>query len=712
MFEHLASPLRIGSLELPNRIAMAPMGVEIVEGDGHVREPVIRYYEERARGGAGLLITEVAAMAYPRGANSSHQMGLSDDTFLPGLRELTDRVHAHGSKIAVQLVHHGKVSRLDVKEGREVLMPSEPTFHGSMDLGRVLTHEEIGLMAGAMGGVKPKIREATETDIAQIVDEFARAAERARRAGFDAVEIHAAHGYLISEFLSPAWNHREDAYGGSVEKRARLLCEVIAAAKERAGADFPVWCRLDVMEYRTPGGIVFEDAQRSAELAVEAGSDAIHITAYADSTSGGGFTEGPLPHTENAYVDFAAGIKRRTGVPVIAVGRIEAEAADALIRDGKADVVSMGRKMLADPAIARKLVEGRPEDVRPCIYCYVCVAQAFFDRTVKCAVNPVTANEESLADRERESAADAKHVLVVGGGTSGLEAARVAALRGHRVTLWEKAAQLGGTLRFAALVYEPNERLLRWLTTQVEKLGVDVVLGKEATADEVRALGPDVVLLAPGAKREALDVPGADRDFVFDGDDLRALLTGEGAEGASRKLSLAGRLAVRAGRATGITGDPGKLREASRAYMPVGKRVVVIGGGLVGVELAEFMATRGRQVAVLEESRWLATEMAHPRRARMLEDAREAGVEFETNARVVEITDQGVRYETRVKEDPPELHEVAADTVVVATGLVANPGPAEALRAAGIPLVEIGDGKGVGYIEGAIHDAFHAAIAL
>jgi 2,4-dienoyl-CoA reductase (NADPH2) len=712
VLDHLLSPLRIGSLELRNRIAMAPMGVEIVDGDGHVREPVIRYYEERARGGAGLLITEVAAMAYPRGANSAHQIAISDDVYLPGLRELTSRVQAHGAKIAVQLVHHGKASRLDVKEGREVLMPSQPTFRGSMDLGQILTADEIGMMMGAVGGAKAKIRIASKADIEQVIDDFASAAERAQRAGFDAVEFHAAHGYLLAEFLSGAWNQRDDEYGGSLENRARLLCDVLRAAKARCGSDFPIWCRLDAKEFRTPNGIVYADAQRAAELAVEAGADAIHVTGYADSTSGAGFTDGPIPHAEDAYVEFAAGIKQRTGVPVIAVGRIEPETGDRIIRDGKADVISMGRKLLADPEVARKLSEGRPEDVRPCIYCYVCVAQAFFDKTVKCAVNPVTANEESLAEAVRTPAAVKRQVLVIGGGPAGMEAARVAALRGHRVTLWEKSRQLGGTLRFAALVYEPNERLLRWLETQVKKLGVEVKLGMEASPDRVRELAPDVVLVATGASREALAVPGAEREHVFDGDDLRSLLTGEGSAKASQKLSLAGRVAVLAGRATGVTSDPAKLREASKAYMPVGKRVVVVGGGLVGVELAEFLATRGRDVMVLEEGAWLAVEMAHPRRARVLEDVRHEGVTFETNAKVLEIGAKNVRFERGGGEAPPEVIEVAADTVVVATGLVPNPGPAAALRAAGIELVEIGDATGVGYIEGAIHDGFRAALAI
>ncbi len=711
MFSHLLSPVRIGNLELRNRIAMAPMGVELGDEHGAVTEGVIAYYEARARGGAGLLITENVSAAYPWGANSEHELAFSDDRYLSGLRRLTDRVHAHGAKIAAQLAHHGKVARLDVWQGREMLMPSVDGFKGENSMGLDLTSEEIEIMSHSMGHLgNAKVREATQEDIERLIEAFADAGERARRAGFDAVELHAAHGYIFSEFLSPAVNLRTDAYGGSRENRARLLCEVIHAVKQRAGADFPVWCRIDAVEFRTPGGIALEDAQRTAELACQAGSDAIHVSAYADGSSAPGFLEAPLVHREAGFVDFAAAIKRRVAVPVIAVGRIEPELADRLIREGRADLVSMARKLLADPDIPRKLAEGRPEDIRPCVYCYTCVAQAFFDRPVRCAVNPTTAREVERGEIETTRAPEPKRVLVVGAGPAGMEAARVAALRGHQVTLCEKADQLGGTLRFAALVYPPNAKLLRWLERQVDQLEIEVRTGFEMSTERVREMAPDVAILAVGAQREKPAIPGVEQDHVFDGDQLRDLLSGD--RNATGKLSLIGRVAVGVGRRLGVTSDPERLREWSKRYMPLGRRVVLIGGGLVGCELAEFLVERRREVCVLEDGPVLGVGFAHPRRWRVLYELREHGVRLETGVRVLEIGSKSVRFERSSEDGSRSVEEIAADSVLLTTGLVANRTLSEALRNAGVPIVEIGDGMGVGYIEGAIHSGFDAAARI
>jgi 2,4-dienoyl-CoA reductase-like NADH-dependent reductase (Old Yellow Enzyme family) len=314
MFSRLMSTGRIGGMELRNRIVMAPMGSNLAEPDGHLGERIKRYYEERAWGGAGLVIVGVGSVSWPAGACNPNQVAISNDAFLPGLRDLTDRVHAHGARIAIQLHHGGKTAVRDIVAGRPLLVPSKPAVKGANDILADLSAEERGEFVANLGGPPPTLRVATDEDIEQLIDDFAAAAERARRAGFDGVELHAAHGYVLATFLSPAWNQRHDACGGPLENRARLLCETIRAVKQRTGVDFPVWIRMDAKEFRIEGGITLDDAMRTAELAEQAGADALHVSAYADPTSGVAFTEAPLVHRECGYVDFAARIKQRVEI--------------------------------------------------------------------------------------------------------------------------------------------------------------------------------------------------------------------------------------------------------------------------------------------------------------------------------------------------------------------------------------------------------------
>ena len=709
MTEHLLAPVKIGSMTVANRIAMAPMGVEIVGDDGMANDEVIAYYEARAAGGAGLLITEVAAFAYPHGANSVHQLAMSDDRYIPALRKLTDAVHRHGAKIAVQLVHHGKISRVDVANGDPVYVPSLPEWHGSLDMINDLSIDELMAMAAASGGadMKPQFHAMNTDEIAAITEQLGDAVVRARAAGFDAVEIHGAHGYLLSGFLSRQWNRRDDEYGGPIENRARFLCEVVTEAKSRTGGDFPVWVRLDALEYRTPDGITFDECEITARLAVEAGADAIHLSAYGDMTSGQAFTDGMILDQEAKHSALSGRLTEALPVPVIAVGRIRPSTGDQMIGHGKTDIVAMGRQMLADPETGRKVRENRVEEIRPCINCYVCVAQPFFDRRVKCAVNPVLARESELGAVESTPAETPKKIVVVGGGPAGLEVARVATLRGHDVTVFEAARNIGGALRFAALLYEPNLRLLRWYEHEMRRLAVDIRTATTATPEAVAALSPDHVVVATGAARTRSTLPGADRSHVFDGDDLRELLTGAGATGAARKLPLPARLALGIGRRVGLIDDPGILAKLTEQYMPVGKRVVIIGGGLVGAELAEFLMERGRKVTVLEEGDKLALEMAHPRRWRVLGDLRDHGVALVTGARDIEIGADSVTWST----DEGDAN-AAADTVVIAQLVDGDLAVAETFTEAGFEPIVIGDAGGVGYLEGAIHAGWHTAAAF
>jgi NADPH-dependent 2,4-dienoyl-CoA reductase/sulfur reductase-like enzyme len=330
------------------------------------------------------------------------------------------------------------------------------------------------------------------------------------------------------------------------------------------------------------------------------------------------------------------------------------------------------------------------------------VAQIFVDRSLYCAVNPATGHEFEL---EVKPASAPRHVLVAGGGPAGLEAARVAALRGHRVTLCEESDHLGGTLLFSSLVNEPNGRLVRWLETQVRSLDIDVRLGRPVTPEWVEEIAPDVTIVAVGARREAAEIPGAELPHVLSGDDLRALLTGGDPEVAARKLSFAQRALLGAGRAFGVADDMEQLRRLTRRWMPLGRRVALVGGGLVGIELAEFLAERDREVTVLEEGPCFAPQMAPPRRWRALHEVRERGVELLAKTRVVRIEDKQLVYQ---REDEPE-RTLPADSVIMATGVRENLALADALRARGGELHVVGDCGGVAYIEGAIHEGSRIA---
>jgi len=702
-YEHLLAPGRIGSLEIRNRILMSPMGSNLAEADGHVGERIIRYYEERARGGVGMAIVGVGAISFPAGACNPNQVAISDDAFLPGLSRLAERVHAHGAAIAIQLQHAGKVAVRDIVDGRPMWVPSVLPFKAG-DLTSDLTKAEMERFVGSLSrpGARVAFHEMSGDDIAHLVERFADATDRAKRAGFDGVELHAGHGYILSSFLSPATNKRSDEYGGVIENRARFLVETLHAVKARVGASFPVWCRLDSKEFRTKGGIGEEDACRTAELAEAAGADAIHVSAYADPTSGVAFTEAPLVHRPRGYVDLAAGIKRRVGIPVIAVGRIEPKEGDAIIAAGKADFIAMARKLLADPELPRKLREGRAQDVRPCIYCYTCVGNIFLNSATCCTVNPATGKE---AEFEIEAAKRPRRVLVVGGGPAGMEAARVAALRGHDVTLVEKRDRLGGTLRFSALVYPENGALAQWLETQVRKLPIDLRLNQDATPALIEALAPDVVLVAVGARHADSALPGADRREVFSGRDLRALLSGDDPSVTARKLGVGQRTVLGIGRLLGATRSVDLTRALSRHWLPLGRRVVVVGGGLVGVELAEFLCERGRQVAVLEDSKTFAAQMAPPRRWRSLGHLRTMGVELHSQVSVHAIDDAGVHF----TDAAGEHHVAPADSVILAADTRDDPAGVDRLAGLAPEVHAIGDCSGVGYIEGAMLEGARAA---
>lgn len=706
-YARLLSPGRIGPLQLRNRIVVMAMGVSYAEDDGSVSDRILAYHEEQAKGGAGLIVSGACGVAWPVAAVQRNQLAISDDRYIPGLRRLTDAVHAHGAKFAVQLHQGGLVGAYSLMTGGHPLWcPSIPHFDpADQQVTDAFVESELRAAAAGPRLKSVAFRELSHEDIALVVQQYAAGAARAQAAGADGVEIHAGHGYLLSSFISPRYNRRTDEYGGPLENRVRLLLEVIAAVRAAVGPGFAVWVKIDSQQYGAPDGIQLPHAVRTAQLIEAAGADAIAVSSYHNVGRLKLHSESNIPHVPEWNLPAAATIKRAVSLPVIASGRVEPESAEARIAAGDLDFIGMGRKLLADPHLPRKLEAGRAQDVRPCIYCYTCVSCIYLGDSTRCAVNPETGFEFR---RQPRAAGAPQRYVVVGGGPGGMEAALRLDARGHDVTLLERTARLGGTLQVAALPYEPNERLLDWLRRQVAQSGVDVRLKTEATPEVIAALAPDAVLVATGAKRNMPPIPGADRPHVLSGDDMRRMMTGPSEPGSRAALPPWPRLAMRVGTALKLTSNPAFVRRVTHWWLPLGRRIVIIGGELVGLELAEFLVERGRTVTVVEESSRMGAGLTLVRRMRALAELAEHGVALHAGVRDLRIEAAAVHC-TDAKGT--EL-AVPADHVIVAKGAGANPSVAEQLRDAGLTVHAFGDCTGVQYIEGAIRGAADAVAQL
>jgi 2,4-dienoyl-CoA reductase-like NADH-dependent reductase (Old Yellow Enzyme family) len=685
-YSHLLSPGRIGTLKLRNRIFMTPMGSNLGEGDGLVGDRARAYYGERAKGGAALMIMGSVAVAWPVSGVIPRQAAISEDRHIPGIKAVADEVHRHGGKLALQLHFGGLMSTLDMAAGRALWTPSLPQPKAPGDMMDGILEEEFAGLSAPLGTAAPQFKVLTTADVAKLVSYFAAAAERAQRAGVDGVEIHAGHGYIISAFLSPNTNHRTDAYGGSVENRSRVLTEVIAGIRATVGRRYPVWCRLDSQEFFQPNGISLEDAKSTARLAQRAGADAIHVSAYADAALGIAHSSAHTPHQAELLVSNAVAIKAAVGVPVIAVGHIEPEAADRHIEAGRFDFVAMGRKLLADPYLPRKLADGAAATVRPCVYSYHCNSQIYVGGSVKCAVNADTGFERELALLR---AAKKKRVVVAGGGPAGMETARRLALRGHRVTLFEASDRLGGHLRAAACCYDANVPLLRWLTRSLSASSVRVKLNTVATRDGILAEAPDEVVVATGCRYGESIIPGSDLPHVVSGTAVSELISAEAGEVVKRSPSR-------------------RARGRGPRRLALGRAVIVIGDDLIALEAAEFLARGGRAVSVITAAAQFGKGVPLVRRWRLLADLRALNVALLARARDIVIERGVVSYLNR----QAQTRTLAADAVVIVEGAAADRALAEVLVSAGLKVHTAGDCNGLGYLEGAMRVAAHLAVQI
>jgi len=635
----LGESARIGTLKLKNRIVMPPMVTQYGSRDGFVTERTSNYYAARAKGGAALIIIE-ATYVHKSGHAFVNQLGISDDRFIPGMSELVRAIHKYGAKVALQIHHGGRMARSELS-GVPTVAPSP--------------------IASPTGEVP---RELSIAEIQELVEVFADAAVRARTAGFDGVEIHGAHGYLIDQFLSRSTNKRQDAYGGNLANRARFLVEVIRAVRLAVGREYPVWCRINGREYGIEQETTLEDAQETAKMAAEAGVDAIDVTAFGPTSpvnlTAPAFTPAVIEH-------LAEGIKKAVDVPVIAVGRITPEAGEKIIGEGKADFVAIGKGMLADPEIANKCISGGAEDICSCILCMSCRDDLLSpDITgIRCSVNAALGKEREY---EITPAAEPKKVLVIGGGPAGMEAARVAAQRGHRVTLWERRPKLGGQLVQAAIA--PHKDRIRALTsyleTQMRKNKVDLQLAREATTPLVEEFSPDVLILATGVLPLLPDIPGLDEaGYAFAGDVLE-----------------------------------GKAE--------IGQRVVIIGGELVGCETAEYLADRGKEVTVTRRKPEMATKVGPVQRQVFLNRLIEKGIQLMPNVSYKGVNSQGIAV---IAKDGAEK-TIEADTIVLATGAKPDNSLLEELKGKVPSIYTIGDCVKPRKIRDAIDEGFMTALEI
>jgi len=645
------TPLRLGSLTLPNRIMMGSMHVGLEKLEGGVRRLAV-FYAERAKGQVGLIVTGGMAVR-PEGGMGEQYCNVYRDEHVEQLRIIPQLVHEAGGKIALQLFHAGRYAYKETT-GLEPVAPSP--------------------LQAPINRTKP--RALTEAEIEETIQAFADAAVRAREAGFDAVEIMGSEGYLINQFLSPVTNKREDEWGGDFERRSRFGVEVAKRVRQAVGPDYPVIFRMSGLDL-IPDSTTPKETLQFARKLEQAGMDALNI--------GIGWHESQVPTISmmvprGSYVWVAHQVKQAVSIPVIASNRInDLRQAEDILHEGYCDMVSMARPLLADAAIVQKSLEGRFEDVNTCIACnQACLDHVFEGKTASCLVNPSVGREEELTIA---LAPVRKKVAVVGAGPSGLEAARVLAERGHAVVLFEKQRQIGGQLNFARQVPGKSEftETLRYYRVQLEKLGVELRLGVEADAGQLVSERFDEVVVATGVRPRRPEIPGIDLPHVVTYAQV------------FEKQVRVGKRAVIVG-AGGIACDLSHLLVHNAGLSPETARYL-LDYRILDVKHLHQLQQSGRKVMMLRRGKHVGTGLGKTTRWAVLSMLKQHGVEMLTEIEYKEITPDGIT----IFHQGEERH-IPADTVIIAAGSTSNNALCDALQGR-LPVHLIGGAREAGELD-------------
>lgn len=658
----MAAPLQIGRMTVKNRIIFPPMNTNLTSEEGYVTPELEEYYVRRARGGVGMIVLEASTID-ASSRNHPRQPLLYDRRHVAGWARLVERLHRYDVRVSVELVHYGSEASIPPRES-----PSGISKYKD-DPGSILTKERIR----------------------QIQRQFAYSARLAKQAGMDCITLHACHGYLLAEFLSPVFNQRTDEYGGSFENRCRFLMETIDLCRKEVGPVFPIIVRFSADEF-IEGGRGMEESVELAKALETRGVDAIDISAGQPSAYL--MTTPPycLLQGRKLLVPYSAAIKKAVKVPVFtAIGIREPEEVEEILKEGMADMVSLGRPQLADPDYVNKVLSGKGDTIRHCLSCEFCLDTLDDDRHICCAVNPETGREQEF--HKITPAETKKRVVVVGGGPAGMEAARVSKLRGHEVILVEKGGELGGTLNAAKVPPHKDRigRLVEWYRREIRELGIEVRLNTEITEENLDELKPDAAILAAGAhyiKR----IPGSDGPIVINA--IQALTNPE----------------------------------------QVGKRIVIVGGGSAGAEVADYFSGAGislsvkgadkpggkvlyqeekvaepsdRDITIVEMLPSICSDVDVFCKDLVLTTLKVNGVKMNPGCRVDEINDRGVR--AFQMEQQKELF-FPADTVILAGGLRCNYENGFADK--DYPVIRVGDAIRAGKIKDAVYTAYYKAMEI